>query len=191
MFVLGEGSYSNVYRATNSKYPGQYFAVKMYKLNQKTQKWVERCLSREMHISILAKHPNIVQTYEAVATSNEAYLIIQYARNGSIYSFLKKLPAYEYLKEKKACLWLFDIFSAVSYLHNKEIAHRDIKTENFLLDENMKPLLCDFSFACLAPNSATRFDCMVDTVCGTTYYLAPEVQALKSGQVSYIKCSLN
>jgi serine/threonine protein kinase len=93
----------------------------------------------------------------------------------------KKLAPNIYLAEKKVRNWCSDLFAAVAYLHGKEIAHRDIKTDNFILSEENRPLLCDFSFALLSDKPDTRFECMADTVCGTTSYLAPEVHSLKRG----------
>ncbi|KAI2811040.1 protein serine threonine kinase [Blomia tropicalis] len=156
--LLGEGSYS------------------------KTIKWVDRCLKREMKLSLTVRHRAIVEAYTAVKVGNEAFLVLQYAPKGSVRDYLRhKLDPNEFLSERKVRSWSSDLFSGVAYLHGHDIAHRDIKTDNFLLTQQMKPLLADFSFACMSDKPDSRFECMVDTVCGTTLYMAPEVHALKSG----------
>lgn len=185
LFVFtGEGSYSVVYKVIKHKDPKQTFACKRYKINKETKKWIDRCLNREMEISMLAKHRNIVETYEVYNMKNDAYLIMKYAPKGSIRAYIRALPEKEFMPEIKVRDWLSDIFSAIAFLHGKQIAHRDIKCENFLLDEESRPLVCDFSFACISTKEKTRFDCMVDTVCGTSSYMAPEVHALPKRQVS-------
>ena len=181
--VLGEGSYSVVYRATNTQNPDMNYACKRYKINPSTIKWMERCLQREMTLVMKVRHRSIVEAFTAIRAGDEAFLVIQYAPNGSVRSYLrKKLASNVFLKENKIRAWASDIFGAVSYLHGAAIAHRDLKCDNYILDADMRPLVCDFSFACISDKPDTRFVCMVDTVCGTTSYLAPEVHSLKSGQ---------
>lgn len=73
------------------------------------------------------------------------------------------------LSEDKA----FDIFiqvaSAVHFLHENKYIHRDLKTENIMIDEENKVKLCDFG-NCVELLSGTR-----NSICGTYEYMAPEV----------------
>lgn len=61
------------------------------------------------------------------------------------------------------------IHSAVKYLHQKKIAHRDIKTENILLDAHMNPKLIDFGLA----KEYDDLNMMMQTFCGSPSYVAP------------------
>lgn len=55
-------------------------------------------------------------------------------------------------------------------MHERNIAHRDIKLENIILDENIIPKLIDFGFStCIEPKQKIKI------FCGTPSYMAPEV----------------
>jgi serine/threonine protein kinase len=69
------------------------------------------------------------------------------------------------MSEKMACEKFSQIISAVEYCHNKNIVHRDLKSENLLLDHNMNIKLADFGFA-------NYFDLVnpLKTFCGSPPY---------------------
>jgi serine/threonine protein kinase len=59
---------------------------------------------------------------------------------------------------------------AVSYIHSRNICHRDIKLENILLDDQHNVKLCDFGFCCTqSPNV------LLTSHCGSLFYAAPEI----------------
>lgn len=60
--------------------------------------------------------------------------------------------------------------SALSYMHSLCIAHRDLKLENVIIDDNLKPKLIDFGFStCLGKDKKVKI------FCGTPSYMAPEI----------------
>ncbi|KAL1764088.1 sperm motility kinase W, partial [Sigmodon hispidus] len=66
------------------------------------------------------------------------------------------------------------VVSGVHYLHQRHIAHRDIKLENILIDRAGKVKLCDFGLAIQFTEGQ-----MLEEVCGSLLYEAPEILARK------------
>jgi len=179
---LGFGAFSTVYKAFSDQMPGQVLACKRFDLTdgRVNEEWRQKCLKQEMKIMLKLKHPNIIKAYDVIKTRKAAFIFMKFAKNGNIAQYIEKLG--KPLRETKAKVWFGDIMSAIHYLHMKGIAHRDIKLENFLLDENETALLTDFGFSCMALDKSND-KLMKGTNCGTDLYKAPEIQALKDGHV--------
>lgn len=75
------------------------------------------------------------------------------------------------LSEPEVKYFIRQLVRAIAYLREKKIIHRDIKTSNILLDENLILKLGDFGLAVqMDVKNHDRF-----TFCGTANYMAPEV----------------
>jgi hypothetical protein len=103
----------------------------------------------------------------AYKTGDIAHVLTEYLEGGDLRRLL--------LDSSTALGWKFrteialGFAQAISYLHSLEIIHRDIKTENVLLNSKGEPKLCDFGFARQWDKSKTM------TMCGTDEFMAPEI----------------
>lgn len=87
---------------------------------------------------------------------------------------LKHINANGALPEHSSCRFFLQLCMAVQYLHNMDVAHRDLKCENLLLDTHYTLKVCDFGFS----KTLTYRDgqmVLSETYCGTSSYAAPEI----------------
>ena len=122
-------------------------------------------------ISILKKlnHENIVKFFGFFETNNQLLIKMEYVKYGTLSKWIKN---HKKITEEEASIILKQIFSAVVYLHGKQICHRDIKPENIMLsrENDLKSIkIIDFGL------SAQNFDKLMNSdYCGTYIYMAPE-----------------
>jgi len=177
--LIGTGAFAKVYRVEWNRMPDKELVIKIINHSRIGVVWKEKCLNNELKIiRKLSEHPNIVKSHECIKTRTFAYIVMDFAPNGSIGDYLKKMG--RPLKESQVKPWFADILSAVTFAHSEGVAHRDLKPDNFLLNNENKALLSDFGFACLTQDrDKTRI--MKGTYCGTAQYMAPELHSLVEG----------
>ncbi|KFQ51245.1 SIK2 kinase, partial [Galbula dea] len=89
---------------------------------------------REVQIMKLLNHPHIIKLYQVMETKDMLYIVTEFAKNGEMFDHL---TSNGHLSESEARKKFWQILSAVEYCHSHHIVHRDLKTENLLLDANM------------------------------------------------------
>ena len=112
-------------------------------------------------------HRNIIQLLQIVDTRYTTYIVMEYASRGSLQEHINK---YGRLDEKEARSIIRELCLAVDYMHSQNIAHRDIKAKNILLDSEGHVKLTDFGLSIrLAAGEKLK------GFCGTPRYCAPEL----------------
>ena len=179
---IGEGAYGKIYKVRN-KQSGDIRAMKQIQKN----KIIDLTkFQTEIKILKLVDHPNIVRLFEVIEDDNYYNLLQELCTGGEL---LKKTETTQ-LKEKEIARIFNQIMSAVSYCHDKGIAHRDLKLENILFasEEPDSPIkIIDFGFSVLSENLSNSkvddkdpdpkksgFKRMKSKV-GTLYYISPEI----------------
>lgn len=128
-------------------------------------------VEREIVIMKLLNHPNIVHLYDVWETSSHVYLVLEYTQGGELLDYICKQGP---LSKREAVKYFRQIIDAVDYLHRFNIAHRDIKLENILLDKNRNIKITDFGTAAWQIDFSGAMDLM-KTSCGSPHFAAPEV----------------
>ena len=79
---------------------------------------------KEIRLHASLDHPNIVKFFGVFEDKDSSYLVMEYTNGGTLFDYLNEVP---YLDVHVAALYLKDVIEALGYMHDKSIAHRDIK----------------------------------------------------------------
>lgn len=182
--MIGKGRYGDVWKAT---WRGEDVAVKVFFTTDEAS-WFRET---EIYQTVLMRHENILGFIAAdirgTGGTTSMLLITDYHTIGSLYDFLKN---YELTEEQLLRLGL-SAASGLAHLHleihghrgKPAIAHRDIKSRNILVKQNLTCAIADFGLAVKYDSSSRTFDFgHHNSRVGTIRYMAPEVlsQAINS-----------
>ncbi|XP_043962429.1 hormonally up-regulated neu tumor-associated kinase isoform X2 [Gambusia affinis] len=123
----------------------------------------------------MVRHPHIVVLLETLETENSYYMAMELCAGGDL---MDRICDRRRLGEREVRRYTRQILSAVEHLHKHGIVHRDLKIENFLLDEHNNIKIVDFGLSnTLKPDSLSLE--LLNTQCGSPAYAAPELLAHK------------
>ncbi|KAG5321302.1 TSSK1 kinase, partial [Pseudoatta argentina] len=172
---LGEGCYAKVYLAEYK--PGHesdknnILACKIIDTANAPKDFVQKFLPRELDILVKLNHPHVVHVHSIFQRRTKYFIFMRFAENGDLFNFILKNGR---VSESQARVWFRQLAIGLQYLHEMEIAHRDIKCENVLLTANYNVKLADFGFARYMIDSHGK-RVLSDTYCGSLSYAAPEI----------------
>ncbi|KAK7603747.1 hypothetical protein V9T40_003746 [Parthenolecanium corni] len=162
---VGKGAFSKSYLLIKDDrtYCGKFIP--------KGKNQVDKQVSSVQEFRILSKlkHKNIVNFVQCIETPSTYCLITEYYPNKSMFELIQrrgKLTIYEVRFFSKQLL------SALKYLHDSNVVHRDVKPQNMLLDENLNLKLSDFGMAVICTKSRTIYK---RHIYGTPNYISPEM----------------
>ena len=113
------------------------------------------------------KHPCVVSLDYCFSSPSYVFFAMRFKQGGELYHHLRKMLRFP---EPVCRFYAAQILSGLVYLHSMNIAYRDMKPENILLDEKGNACLADFGISkILDPNTNTK------SFVGTPAYVAPEV----------------
>ncbi|XP_055458632.1 LOW QUALITY PROTEIN: sperm motility kinase-like [Psammomys obesus] len=166
--TTGEGSFGQVkvalHRVTNTM-----VAIKILERDL----GMDYMISSEINLLKSLHYPHVIQLLQVIKTRHVTYLVMEYASQGPLKKTVTKCG---HLKEEEARTLFRELTSAIKYIHSRNIAHRDIKPDNILVDWKGHVKLSDFRLGRrLVPGEKVR------GFWGTRDYCAPEV----FGQTDY------
>jgi serine/threonine protein kinase len=127
----------------------------------------------EQEVRLLASlsHPNIVRLEEVVFDPGLIFLVLEYCAQGNLFSHIVSEGMFP---EQRARVIFRQIAEALSYIHERDIAHRDLKPDNILIDRLFNAKLADFGLC-----HVTKSKSLLRTRCGSPLYAPPEILAGK------------
>ncbi|KAH7285599.1 hypothetical protein KP509_33G036200 [Ceratopteris richardii] len=167
--IIGSGGYGVVYRLIVDE--NNVFAVKKLPRGNHDQ---QRGFEREVETLSDIKHRNVVALRGYYTASHFNLLIYDLMSNGSLESVLYERPPEVPFEWPLRLNIAIGAACGLAYLHHDcipHIIHRDIKSSNILLDDDLEAHVSDFGLANLLEENKSH---ATTVIAGTLGYLAPE-----------------
>ncbi|KAH7827713.1 putative protein kinase X [Monocercomonoides exilis] len=164
MQIIGSGTFG-IIQIAQHKESQQYFAMKVMDKKRICLLKQARHMKYEREILLRCRHPRIVRLFETMQDENNIYLILEYCPSGDFFTLRE---TYKTIKPSAVRHYAAQLVTAFARLHAEQIAYRDLKPENLLLDGEGQLKLTDLGFA-------KEITDLSFTICGTAEYVAPEL----------------
>jgi mitogen-activated protein kinase kinase kinase len=180
--LIGQGSFGSVYLALHAV-TGELMAVKQVELpsasgtsqmdHRKTN--MVEALKHEIGLLRELKHKNIVQYLGSNSDESHLNIFLEYVPGGSVATMLVN---YGPLGESLIQNFVRQILTGLSYLHSRDIIHRDIKGANILVDNKGSVKISDFGISKRIEASTlggSKKGAQRVSLQGSVFWMAPEV----------------
>ncbi|KAF7664606.1 hypothetical protein LDENG_00171720 [Lucifuga dentata] len=171
--MINKGSFAKVMEGLHIG-TGEKVAIKVIdKKKARQDSYVLKNMKREPRIHQMVRHPHIVVLLETLETENSYYMAMELCAGGDL---MDRICERKRLEEREVRRYTRQILSAVEHLHKYGIVHRDLKIENFLLDEHNNIKIVDFGLSNTLKAESLSLE-LLNTQCGSPAYAAPELLA--------------
>ncbi|XP_037101259.1 hormonally up-regulated neu tumor-associated kinase homolog A [Syngnathus acus] len=171
--MINKGSFAKVMEGLHIT-TGEKVAIKVINKKKACQdSYVQKNMKREPRIHQLIRHPNVVVLLETMETENSYYMVLELCGGGDL---MERICDKKRLPEKEVRRYTRQILAAVAHLHQHGVVHRDLKIENFLLDQHNNIKIVDFGLSNTVKSESLPLE-LLSTQCGSPAYAAPELLA--------------
>ncbi|MBL4883688.1 MAG: serine/threonine protein kinase [Planctomycetaceae bacterium] len=163
---IGEGGMGLVYKARYVK-DDRLFAVKLIPADSNNKTLIARF---ELEIATLKelRHPNIVRSFGGVCEDKQRFYAMELVEGGTLWD---KIQSHGQLPWMKVVEWGRQMCAGLAYAHDKQVVHRDVKPNNFLLTKAGQVKLSDFGLVSVMSEAKLTAD---GRTLGTVQYMSPE-----------------
>uniref|UniRef100_A0A166DB81 non-specific serine/threonine protein kinase n=1 Tax=Daucus carota subsp. sativus TaxID=79200 RepID=A0A166DB81_DAUCS len=169
-YCIGTGGYGSVYEARLPS--GKTVALKKLHRLEAEEPTFDRSFRNEAHVLSNIRHKNIVKLFGFCLHNRSMFLVYEFMEKGSLFCALRDDAHAVELDWSKRVNIVKGISHALSYMHHDcapPIVHRDISSNNILLNSEMEAFVADFGASrLLEPDSSNQ-----TIVAGTCGYIAP------------------
>jgi len=165
MKKIGEGTFGEVFVGLDIR---TLEKVAIKKMNLKEN--YEEDLITEVDMMNSLRHPNIVKYISSYRVGDFLWVVMEFMGGGSLTDILE---FHKFLEIPEECIarFMLESLKALEYIHSLHRIHRDIKSDNILLDFNGEIKLADFGYTVQLTEAKDKRN----TTIGTPYWEAPEV----------------
>ncbi|PYH94946.1 Pkinase-domain-containing protein [Aspergillus ellipticus CBS 707.79] len=178
---IGQGASGSVYVARVKEHATSHVARELYRqYGPRTQVAIKQMdlrsqprkelIVNEIIVMKDSQHANIVNFLDSFLQeqSNELWVVMEFMEGGALTDVIDNNPV---IQEDQIATICVETCRGLAHLHSQNIIHRDIKSDNVLLDRAGHVKITDFGFCAKLTESKSKRATMV----GTPYWMAPEV----------------
>eukprot|EP00747_Dinoflagellata_sp_TGD_P072650 gnl/TRDRNA2_/TRDRNA2_157565_c0_seq1.p1 gnl/TRDRNA2_/TRDRNA2_157565_c0~~gnl/TRDRNA2_/TRDRNA2_157565_c0_seq1.p1 ORF type:complete len:457 (-),score=91.07 gnl/TRDRNA2_/TRDRNA2_157565_c0_seq1:111-1481(-) len=166
---IGEGSYGKVTLVNDTA--GKIYAMKTVDVSKMSSAERNEAINEAKVLSML-KHPCIVSFRQSWLEDGSLSIVMDYLDGGDVQKrILSTKEASTTLPEHKILRWITEATLGLQYIHDKNVLHRDVKTQNLFLTKRDQLRIGDFGL-CKVLRSPTA---LAKSITGTPEYFSPEM----------------
>lgn len=166
--IIGTGGMAHVYRAKDTQTEG-YVAVKVLKQEYNNDKEFVRRFQREAFAAQNMLHPNIIKVIDVGEEQGLKFIVMELIEGETLKDKIRREGA---LSVARTVDYGIQVARAIEHAHRCHIVHRDIKSQNIIVDKRGVVKVADFGIA-RATNAATVTS-KDEGVLGSVHYFSPE-----------------
>ncbi|CAL8304678.1 unnamed protein product [Gadus morhua 'NCC'] len=163
---IAKGSFGPILKVKD-KVKQKIYAVKVIPKSEILRHGVLEQSKEEVIVQRQVHHPFVLDLQDCWQTQRHLYIMCDYCSTGDLYTYWVMIGRFS---EDTVRVYAAELGSALGFLHDFGVIHRDVKMENILLTENGHLRLADFGLSRRLERGGRAF-----TICGTIQYMAPEV----------------
>ena len=165
--LLGKGGMGAVYRARDLEL-NRDVALTVVAPHLAAEEWVIERFKREIHLSTIVTHPNVLRVFDLGESDGIKFLTMQFIEGETLADLLRR----EHPLPLERSLALFrQVCAGLAAAHAAGVLHRDLKPQNVMVDDRGHVYLTDFG---LATSGAMPAMTQTGALLGTPHYMSPE-----------------